>query len=126
MPQSREFVDFLVEQMLDFGAVSARSMFGGAGLYRDGLMFGLVADDVLYLKADEESRGAFEAEGLPPFTYETGDGRRTVMSYWRAPEACLEDGDVMAEWCRTAFGAALRAAARKPGARKTRKRPVTP
>jgi len=104
-----EFSEFLIEQMAGFGAVSARRMFGAAGLYRDGIMFAIVADDVLYFRVDEATRGDFEAEGLTSFSYETKGGRKAVMSYMRAPERCMEDTDEMAEWCRKAYEAALRA-----------------
>ena len=113
MPADAEFLAFLKEQMAGFGPVAIRRMFGGAGLYRDGLMFALVADGALYLKADGRSKPDFEAEGLGPFVYQAGVGKNTVMSYWRAPERCLDDPDDMAEWCRRGFEAALRA--RKPG-----------
>jgi DNA transformation protein len=109
----REFADFIVEQMAGFGPVSARPMFGGFGVYRDGVMFALIFDDTLYLKADATSRQEFEAEGLGPFVYGTKKGKNTAMSYWRAPERCLEDADEMAIWSRKAHAAALRAAAPK-------------
>ena len=118
MAASAEFLDFIKEQLQGFGPVSVRRMFGGAGIFRDGMMFALVADETLYLKADAVSQGEFEALDLPPFTYGAKGGKRTVMAYWRAPEACLEDRDEMTEWARRAFGAALRA--RKPA--KTGKR----
>ena len=51
-----------------FGPVTVRRMFGGAGIYADGMMFALVADGVIYLKADEQNVPAFERENLPPFT----------------------------------------------------------
>lgn len=108
MRGSTAFTDFLKEQMAGFGPVSVKRMLGGAGIYRDGLMFALVADDVLYLKADEETKSQFEAEGLEPFTYEA-KGKRAVMSYWRAPERCLDDAEEMTAWCRKAHGAALKA-----------------
>lgn len=108
MPVSSEFLEFLTEQMAGFGPVSVRRMFGGAGLYRDGVMFGLVVDDVLYLKADDDSRGEFEAEALPAFSYQTSDGRNTIMSFMRAPERCLDNAEEMADWCRRAHEAALR------------------
>jgi DNA transformation protein and related proteins len=104
---SAEFLEFLKEQMELFGPVSMRRMFGGAGIYRDGLMFALVADDVLYLKTDDTSRSDFQSEGLMPFTYATRNGPNTIVSYHRAPLRCLEDCDEMAEWCRKAYGAAL-------------------
>jgi len=93
--------------------VSVRRMFGGAGIYADGVMFGLIADDTLYLKADEKTKRDFEAEGLGPFVYE-GGGRTIAMSYWRIPERLLDDPDEMAAWARTALGVAQRAAAAKP------------
>lgn len=109
MATSAGFLDFIKEQLQDFGAVSVRRMFGGAGIFRDGLMFALISDETLYLKADAASQGDFESLNLPPFTYGAKGGKRTVMAYWRAPEACLDDRDEMTEWARKAFGAALRA-----------------
>ncbi|MGE3871869.1 MAG: TfoX/Sxy family protein [Parvibaculaceae bacterium] len=112
MAASAGYLDFVKEQLAGFGPVTVRRMFGGAGIFHDGLMFALIADETLYLKADDASRGEFEALALPPFTYGAKGGKRTVMSYWRAPEACLDDRDAMTEWARNAYGAALRA--RKP------------
>lgn len=115
MSASREFIDFIREQMEGFGPVHTRRMFSGAGFFRDGLMFALVAGDALYLKADEATRGAFEAEGLEPFSYVTSKGRNTIMSFMRAPEICFDDPDEMVRWCRMAFEAASRAnAGKKP------------
>jgi DNA transformation protein and related proteins len=113
MAASREFLDFLKEQMAGFGPVSARRMFGGAGIYHDGMMFGLVADDVLYLKADGETKALFEAEGLEPFAYEAKGGKRAVMSYWRAPSRCLDDPDDMRDWAATAFSTARKASGKR-------------
>jgi len=118
---SSELIEFLKEQMGGFGRVHTRRMFSGAGFFRDGLMFALVAGDALYLKADEAARGAFEAEGLEPFSYATAKGRNTIMSFMRAPEVCFDDPDEMVRWCRIAFDAALRAGAGKP--RKKKKKP---
>ena len=106
MPASAEFCEFLTEQLAGFGPVEIKRMFGGAGLFRDGLMFALVADDVLFFKVDEENTGAFEAEDLPHFTYTTKKGDKGLMSYRRAPERCLDDADDMTEWARAAFDAA--------------------
>jgi DNA transformation protein and related proteins len=89
-----------------------RRMFGGAGIYSDGTMFALVADGVIYLKADELSTQAFERENLPPFTYETKDGKRGVMSYRRMPERLYDDPDELATWARAAQAAAQRSGVR--------------
>lgn len=113
MSVSASFKEFLIEQMAGFGPVTIRPMFGGAGVYHDGLMFALVADEVLYLKVDEANRPAFEAENLPPFVYSRKD-QKIDMSYFRSPERCMDDADEMAIWCRTAYGAALNAARKTP------------
>lgn len=108
MATSAEFLDFLIGQMTGFGPVTRKRMFGGAGIFRDGLMFALVANDVLYFKCDAETAGRFEPENLAAFSYETRTGSNTITSYRRAPDVCLEDPDAMTDWCRLAFGAALR------------------
>jgi DNA transformation protein len=95
---SAGFRDYLIDQMAGFGPVTMRRMFGGAGVYRDGQMFALVVDDVLYLKTDEAGREVFKAEGLEPFSYATKNGEHTLTSYWRAPERCLDDPAEMAVW----------------------------
>jgi DNA transformation protein and related proteins len=109
--------DDIQELFSAFGVVAVRRMFGGAGIYADGTMFGLVADGVIYLKADERNAPAFEREDLPPFTYETKDGKRGVMSYRRMPERLYDDPDELAIWARDAL-----AAARRTGVRAVKKR----
>jgi DNA transformation protein len=115
-PARNEFVEHVLELLAPLGSVSARRMFGGFGIYRDGLMVALVANDVLYLKADTESRGEFEAVGSEPFSY-TARRKRVMLSYWRAPEEALESRATMQEWARSAHAAALRAKAGSPTAR---------
>lgn len=102
-----DFVDNLKEIFVLFGDVRARRMFGGYGIYHDDLMFGLVADDVLYLKADERSVAAFTERGLPPFEYEK-NGKKMKMSYFTAPEEIFDDTEKAREWAVRAFEAALR------------------
>ena len=87
-------------------------MFGGYGIYHDGLMFGLVADDVLYLKADEISLPAFTEQGLKPFEYEK-NCKAIKMSYYVAPDKIFDDPENAREWAVRAFEAALRARASK-------------
>jgi DNA transformation protein len=95
------------------GRVAARAMFGGWGVYREGRMFGLIAEDTLYLKVDDANRPAFEAEGLGPFVYE-GKSKRVAMSYFEVPPAALDDAAEMRPWARSAYDAALRAPPAKP------------
>ena len=117
MPNSRDFVDHVLELARPAGAATARAMFGGHGLYLDGLIVAIVIDDTLYLKCDIQSGAAFDARDLAPFEYVTKDGERIAMSYRRAPDEALESPDAMREWLRLAQGAALRRATAKPAAK---------
>jgi DNA transformation protein len=111
MKTTSEFVGSLNDVFSLFGAIEARRMFGGYGIYHDGLMFALVADDVLYLKTDENSAGFFVEPGLQQFEYEKS-GRKMRMSYYAAPEEVFDDPQLAKEWASRAYEAALRA--RKP------------
>ncbi|PVE23207.1 competence protein TfoX [Microvirga sp. KLBC 81] len=114
-----------------FGPVSIRRMFGGQGIYREGVMFALEDEGELYLKVDDESVGRFRDLGSRPFSYQTKDGRTTIMSYWLMPESALDDPDEAAELARMAFGSALRAnaasakKAKKPSPARRSRKPVS-
>lgn len=116
MTTSDGFIEHLKDALRALGPVSVRRMFGGAGVYADGVMFALVADDTLYFKSDEATCAAHAAEGLGPFVY-GGQGKTVTMSYWRAPERLLDDPEEMAEWARRALAVARRGAASKPAAK---------
>ncbi len=102
------YADFVLEQLEPLGGVGARRMFGGVGLFRDALMFGLIAADTLYLKVDDENRGNYEAAGAGPFLY-TREGREIALSYYEAPAEMFDDPDALSDWARRAYEAALRA-----------------
>jgi len=101
------------ELFAEFGPVSVRRMFGGAGIFVDGRMIGLVSRDAIYLKADAETIPAFEQEGLAPFSYATKNGEHKLTSYWRMPDRLYDDPEELARWARAALGAALRSASRR-------------
>jgi DNA transformation protein and related proteins len=113
-----EFVEYLHEVFERFGPIRTRKMFGGYGVYHNGLMFGLVANDTLYLKADAENARFFEKEGLEQFGYNK-NGRAIKMSYYEAPDGIMDDREQAAIWARRSFEAALRSQA--PG-KKSRRR----
>jgi len=115
MPASskeNEFVSYVVDLMQSVGPVYAKGMFGGYGIYLDGLMFGLIADGILYLKADKETEDEFKDRGLEAFTY-SKQGKEYKMSYYQAPEEALESGVEMNAWVNRAYGTALKAASKK-------------
>lgn len=103
-----EFVENVKEALAPFGRIEVKAMFGGHGIYHDGLMFALVAYDVLYFKADAQSAQRFADLGLAQFEY-VKDGRRTRMSYWEAPESVFDDPEQAKAWAGLAYDAALRA-----------------
>jgi DNA transformation protein len=102
-----DFIPFVQELLEDWASVSARRMFGGHGLYHEGLMFAIVMDQRLYLKADEDNRPEFEALGLAPFTYAM-KGRDVALLYWAAPDTLFDDPQEAVLWARSAWDAALR------------------
>ena len=114
MKRHDEFVEYLLELMQPLGPVSAKSMFGGYGIYIDDLMFGLVADDVLYFKTGTNNRHDYERHGLPAFSYERNN-RVYNMSYNEAPAEVMDDAEAMQWWANKAIAAALQA--RKNGSK---------
>jgi len=115
MPASsveKEFVSYVVELMQSIGPVCAKGMFGGHGIFLEGLMFGLVADSILYLKADKENENEFNARGLEAFTYNK-KGKEFRMSYYQVPEEALENEEEMKIWANKSCSAALRTASKK-------------
>jgi DNA transformation protein len=110
----------LIERLTPLGAVAARPMFGGHGLYLDGLMFGLVWQDSVYFKVDDHNRGRFEAAGMSAFRpYEERD---IVFSYFEVPARVLADGETARGWAAEAHQAARRATAAKSKRRASRAR----
>ena len=115
-----DFIPFVQELLEDWASVSARRMFGGYGLYHEGLMFAIVMEQRLYLKVDEVNRPEFEALGLAPFTYAM-KGRDVALSYWAAPDAIFDEPSVPVRWARSAWDAALRGHLAKAQARERAK-----
>jgi DNA transformation protein len=114
-----EFQSFLEDLFAPLGGVRFRRMFGGFGVYRDRVMFALVSSGVLYFKADDTTRGAFEDEGSAPFRYEAR-GKSVTMSYWRLPERLFDEPDAFREWALAAVDVAERTPKRPRASRKSR------
>ena len=113
MVASDNFAEFLREQLAPLGRVTMRRMFGKTGVFCDGLMFGMVTDNTLYLRVDDHNRAAFkEAESFPPLNYEK-KGSTIDLSFWRAPERLFDEPDELVTWARVALAAAGRVAAKR-------------
>jgi DNA transformation protein len=113
MVASDGFSEFLREQLSPLGRVTMRRMFGKTGVFCDGLMFGMITDDTLYVRVDDHNRAVFkEAEAAPPLNYEK-KGRTIDLSFWRVPERLLDEPDELVLWARAALAAAGRVAAER-------------
>ena len=97
-----------MDQMQCIGPVTVRPMFGGFGLFLEGLMLGLIANDILYLKVDETSKADFIEEGMQPFEY-ARNGKPFAMSYYEAPDMVFDDQEMTRDWAAKAYETALRA-----------------
>jgi DNA transformation protein and related proteins len=115
MVASDGFAEFLCEQLAPLGRLAMRRMFGKTGVFCDGVMFGMVADNTLYFRVDDDNRTVFaEAASFPPLNYEK-KGSIIDLSFWRVPERLFDEPDELVTWARSALAAAHRIAAkRKP------------
>jgi DNA transformation protein len=113
MVASDGFAEFLREQLSPLGRLTMRRMFGKTGVFCDGLMFGMITEDTLYVRVDDHNKAVFkEAEAAPPLNYEK-QGRTIDLSFWRVPERLLDESDELILWARAALAAAQRIAAEK-------------
>jgi DNA transformation protein len=110
-----EFVSWLEDLFCVVPDTSIRKMFGGAGIFRHGLMYGLaLSDGQISLKADEETIADFVAEGCEEWQYQRKNGKVTTMGYWYIPERLTDDSDELLTWSMKAFDVAARADQKKP------------
>ena len=103
MPASDEFVGYVVEQLSVWGEVSVRRMFGGVGLYHEGTMFAVIADDVAYLKVDDSNRDDFVRAGSAPFEPYPDKIKTTIRTYYEIPADVLEDPAKLAKWAQRSW-----------------------
>ena len=110
---SSDYVDFVLDALADWHTVTGRRMFGGYGLFRQGVMFALIIDETLYFKVDGSTRPAFEQAGSTPFVY-YAKGKLVALSYWQVPPDLFEESEQLGQWAQKAWQVALRAQALKP------------
>ncbi|MSQ51950.1 MAG: TfoX family protein [Betaproteobacteria bacterium] len=110
---SSDFAQYVVDLLAPHGHILVKRMFGGHGVYCDGLFIGILHAQTLYLKADDASRGEFERAGCSPFTYQRA-GKAASLGFYAAPADAMESRGLITNWARLAMQAALRAKASKP------------
>lgn len=107
MAKDDAYIAYLHELLEPLGKISTKKMFGGHGVYCYGVIMGLVIDETLYLKVDEQSREFFSKQGCEPFVYQS-KAKPVAMSYWSVPDDAMESSDQMLPWAKLAYAAALR------------------
>ena len=119
MTVSASQLELVTELFADLRGVSTRRMFGGAGVYAQGVMFALVDDDVIYLKVDDALRADLTAEGSVPWVYGARAGEPIQTGYVSLPDAALDDPETACAWARRALDVALVKQAAGPKKKKT-------
>jgi len=119
MALNQAYKTYVAELLVAFGPVKIKSMFGGGGIFAPlpggDLMFGLIAEETVYLKVGERNRADFEEHGCSAFSYQGKNGKRSVMSYYQLPAFLYDDPETLATWARKALDVALKAKTPKRG-----------
>jgi DNA transformation protein len=113
MAASNEYLQYILEQLSGLARVTSLRMFGGFGLYCDGLFFGLIFTDTLYFKVDDKNRGDYESRGMARFK-PYADKPHLSMSYYEVPVDVLEDSEQLVAWARRSVDASLSSAKETP------------
>ena len=122
MVASDSFAEFLREQLAPLGPLSMRRMFGKTGVFCDGVMLGMVRDNTLYFRVDDDNKAFFkEAEAFPPLNYDKKGGS-IDLAFWRAPDRLFDEPDELVAWAKRALAAAHRVAAKRERAEPARKK----
>jgi DNA transformation protein len=105
MKVSADFLNYAMDRLSSVGNIRNRAMFGGYGIFHEGLMFALIAEDSLYFKVDESNRAMYEKAESQPFPQ--------GISYWEVPAEILEDKNRLGEWAKISMDIAQKKAKRK-------------
>lgn len=107
--QNDSFKDFVLDQLDGLRGVTCRSMFGGYGLYRGEVFFGIIHKGRLYFKTDDAGREAYRQRGMKPFR---PNAKQTLKTYYEVPVEIVEDQEQLTEWAMQASRSAPTSAAR--------------
>ncbi|MEK7143696.1 MAG: TfoX/Sxy family protein, partial [Patescibacteria group bacterium] len=103
MKRNTEFNDYVIYDLLgSISGITSRAMFGGYGIYKNGIIFGIIIDDILYLKVDVTNQKEYEKYGSSPFSYRN-KGKEIKMSYWEVPEEILENREKITDWAEESY-----------------------
>ena len=100
-----DYADYVVAKLSGLGDVRSRAMFGGYGIFHEGLMFALISDGVLYFKVDDSNRDMYQEAGSSIFPH--------GISYWEVPSDVFEDAAKLYEWAEISIRIAQAKASKK-------------
>lgn len=107
MSSSEGYLEYVKDVLEPFEPIIYRKMFGGYGIYKNGLIFAIILEDELYFKSDESSEDFYSQHNSKQFTYPIRSGKLVKMPYWIVPEHIMEDSDVLKVWFDHAYNIAL-------------------
>lgn len=102
-----QYLAYVLDMLQPHGPITAKALFGGHGLYYDGLIFGIIVDKELYFKVDDQTRAAYEELGSRQFVYQ-GKTKTVSMPYMTLPDSILENRDELPNWIDRAYQASVR------------------
>lgn len=114
MQSNKDLKEYVLSDLMrGIEGISSKGMFGGFGLYQDGIIFGLITDGKLWFKVDEGNRADFEKFGSLPFSYPMKNGKTNTISFWELPADIMENRDQLEIWIQNSVDASLRSKKRK-------------
>lgn len=119
---STSYLTFVIDQLSGLGGVTSARMFGGTGLYRDGAIFGLIAEDILYFKVDDSSRDAYEQREMPALRPVASKPQLVSKNYYQVPAEVIDDPDTLYEWAQWALSASRAKKKRATSAARAKKK----
>jgi len=99
---TEEYRDYVLDILAPFGEIVCRRLFGGHSLYKNGIIFAFIADDILYFKVGDSNRRDYEENGSEPFVFEAR-GKKISLSYWQVPLDVIEDGGELMKWAEKSY-----------------------
>jgi DNA transformation protein len=108
MKDSQSYLTRISDALAPVGAIRIKAMFGGYGVYREDVIFGLIADEILYFKVGKENIEDYKSIGSEPFTYIKSEGKPYVMSYWKIPDSILNNPETLIDWAEKSIQISLK------------------
>ena len=110
MNKNQNFHEFVVSDLLTgIDGISSKALFGGYGIYKNGVIFAVIADATLYFRVDAETKKDYQKHSSEPFVYQAHTGKKVAMAYWRLPDRIMEDREKLVEWVDKAVAASSKA-----------------